>query len=75
MGWRCWSKPDQGGALEYQTTELELYHVGGEEPQNDILKVGLNDQICTWKRGLSGCHVECGVKGQEWSRELHDKVK
>lgn len=48
--------------LEYQTAELELYHVGGEEPQNDILKVGLNDQICTWK-GLSGCHVACGVKG------------
>lgn len=34
--------------LEYQTAELELYRVSGE-PRNDILKVGLNDQICTWK--------------------------
>ena len=32
--------------LEYQTAELELYRVSGE-PRNDILNVGLNDQICT----------------------------
>lgn len=56
--------------LEYQTAELELYHVGGEEPQNDILKVGLNDQICTWK-GLSGCHAEYRVKGARMEAESH----
>ena len=52
--------------LEYQTAELELYPVSGE-PQNDILKVGLNDQICTWKAltamqsaGVKGARMEAG---------------
>lgn len=56
--------------LAYQTAELELYRVSGEEPRNDILKVGLNDQICTWK-GLSGCHVECRVKGARMEAGNH----
>lgn len=58
--------------LEYQTAELELYRVSGE-PRNDILKVGLNDQICTWK-GLSGCHVKCrSERGKNGGREPCDK--
>lgn len=56
--------------LDCHTAELELYPVVGEEPRDNILKEGCNDQICVWKDILAAMWTG-GDKN--WGREPSDK--